>query len=264
MNKTVLSVALSTLLIITAEAAPKKNNALVTHTEFGYVETQGNTQTNTFTLDSKAKKSFNKHEFELALDAQYASDKTVETKNKYLLELTYDYKIDDRLSFSYLTGYKVDKFSAFDYQAYTGPGAKYKAIASKIHTLSLEGNGLYSFDQNGDAHYDAAGNAIAYPNPTNVPIASTIEGDSANYVSYRLKGDYEWKINKNLKFTQELSYRSSLEDANNYFVFSKTAFTSKISDMFSAGLSYKVDYVNQPGDKDDTDTTLTANLIVDY
>jgi hypothetical protein len=34
--------------------------------------------------------------------------------------------------------------------------------------------------------------------------------------------------------------------------------------MFSAGISYKVDYVNNAGDKANTDTTLTANLIMDY
>ena len=69
---------------------------------------------------------------------------------------------------------------------------------------------------------------------------------------------------ENLKFDQELSYRGSFEESKKYFVFSKTAFTSKLSDMFSAGLSYKVDYVNEPGDKEKSDTTLTANLIIDY
>jgi hypothetical protein len=44
----------------------------------------------------------------------------------------------------------------------------------------------------------------------------------------------------------------------------KTTLTSKLSDIFSAGLSYKVDYVNLPSVQEYADTTFTANAIIDY
>jgi len=50
-----------------------------------------------------------------------------------------------------------------------------------------------------------------------------------------------------------------------YFAFSKTALSTKFSDIFSAGISYKVDYSNSPATgKEYTDRTFTANLIIDY
>mgnify|MGYP002266764344 CR=1 FL=1 len=107
--------------------------------------------------------------------------------------------------------------------------------------LRIDGNILYSEDQ--------------LKNPVS----------TENYTSFRTKGVYEWQIFDNLKFNQELSYRAEIEDAKNYFVFSKTAFSSKLSDMFSFGISYKVDYINTPPEATGhSDKTLTANLIVDY
>ena len=263
-KKILLSAVVASSLVMAAEPDLKKDDALVTHTELGYIETQGNTETKTFNLEAKATKGWEKHIFHFIFDGQYADDKGIETKNKYFVELEYDYEFTDRFAFAYLVGYKSDKFSAFNYQAYTGPGAKYKAIISKNHNLSIEGNILYSVDEISDIKYDGAGNVINYPNPNNTPVASTDLGDTDTYSSYRVKGIYGWQILENLKFDQELSYRSSFEDSNKYFVFSKTALSSKISDMFSAGISYKVDYVNEAGTKDNTDTTLTLNLIMDY
>jgi len=261
-KKIALSTLLASTLVVAAEPDTKKDTTFVTHTELGYIETQGNTETTTFNLDTKVKKGWGRNIFELHFDGQYAEDKKTETKNKYLIELEYDYEITDRLAFNYLVGYKTDKFSAFDYQFYTGPGAKYKAIVTEKHKLSLEGNLLYSVDEISDVHYDSAGNIISYPASTSV--AATVAGETDNYAAFRAKAVYGWQILENLKFDQELSYRGSLEDSNKYFIFSKSAFKSKLSDIFSAGISYKVDYVNEPGVKDNTDTTLTANLIIDY
>jgi len=222
-------------------AQEAKKNEIKTHTELGYINTKGNTNTTTFSVDSKIKKRWGKHNLELAIDGQYAKDEDVQTKNKYLIELNYDYKITDRFYFDYLIGYKKDKFSAYNYQAYTGPGAKYKAIVSDKHKLTLNGNILYSQDE--------------------------IEGTNKknNYTALRTKGLYEWQMAENLKFSQEASYRTELGDTNNYFVFSKTAFISKINSIFSAGINYKVDYVNLISvGTQHTDKTLTANLIIDY
>jgi len=222
------------------DAEITKKNALVTHAEFSFANTTGNTDTLTYGLDLNMKKRFDEHIFEFSLDTQYADDNGVETKNKLLSELTYDYQLTDRFAFSYLLGYKADKFSGYDYQIYTGPGVKYKLIKEEDHDLAIEGNILYSKDD--------------------------IEnGATRNYSSFRTKVVYEWQILQNLKFTQDLSYRTEIEDTSNYFVFSKTAFVSKISDIFSFGLNYKIDHVsNPPQNKEHTDKTLSASLIIDY
>ena len=239
-KKVVLSLLCAVALSTTLQADKTEDDALATHSELGYIQTDGNTKTKTFNLDSTLKKGWGKNIFKLKLDAQYASDNDTETKNKYLIELNYNYEFSKRFAFDYLIGYKSDKFSSFDYQFYTGPGAQYKAIDAAKHTLALSGNILYAKDDFKDSD------------------------KSNSYAAYQAKGIYGWKITQSLKFDQELSFRGSFEESSNYFIFSKSAIISKISDIFSAGLSYKVDYVNEPGDKEKTDTTLTANLIIDY
>ncbi len=272
MKKIILSTLLATSLLLATEADVKKDDTLVTHTEFGYMQTSGNTETQAFSLDTKAKKGWGKNIFELGIDGQYGSDTDAETndkldtKNKFVTELSYDYEFTDVLSFNYIVGYKRDKFTTFDSQFYTGPGAKYKAIVSKNHNLTINGNILYAIDEVATAYYVDSNKTevIEYPNPTDA-AALVDPAYTDKYFGYLVAAVYEWQILENLKFGQELSYRGSFEDSNNYFVFSKTGFTSKLSDMFSAGLSYKIDYINIPGvGYEDTDTTLTANLIVDY
>ena len=237
MKKIVLSALIATSLVVVSEASDK----LVTHTEFGFIDTQGNTRTQTFNLDAKAKKGWEKHIFAFSFDAQYATSEEIETKNKYVAELNYNYDFTEKFSFGYIAGFKQDQFSGYTYQIYTGPGAKYKVLITEAHDISTEANILYSED--------------------------SIDGleDVERYAAYRVKGLYAWKIADSLKFDQELSYRANFEDDHGFFAYSKSAFTSKLSDIFSAGLSYKIDYSNLPvAGKEYTDRTFTANLIMDY
>ena len=265
MKKITLSLVLASTLMMAAEPNTTKADALVTHAELGYIKTDGNTKVETFNLDANAKKGWGKNIFTFLIDAQNGNDDGVENKNKFVAELSYDYAFTDTFAFNYLVGYKSDKFSGYAYQVYTGPGAKYKAIVSKKHNLSLEANLLYAKDSLEAVYTDSTGAIISYPNSTTgMHLAQA--GYDDQYGSYRLKAVYNWQMLENLKFDQELSYRGSVNNKqDNYFVFSKTALTSKLSDMFSAGISYKYDYINSPAPgKENADTTLTANLIIDY
>lgn len=265
MKKVVLSLVVASAVLSAAEVETQERSELVTHTELGYIETSGNTQTQTFNLESRAKKEWNKHVASFLFDAQYATNNAIEIKNKYVAELTYDFEMSQRFSLNYLLGYRQDRFSGFESQLYTGPGVKYKAIISKEHNLDLDGSLLYSSDRYDATYVNATtGAVIAYPNSTE---GATLQRGvySSDYMAYRLKGVYNWQIAENLKFNQEATFRGSFQESENYFVFSKTALSSKFTDMLSAGLSYKVDYVNIPAvGRESTDTTLTANLIVDY
>ncbi|MEA1918872.1 MAG: DUF481 domain-containing protein, partial [Campylobacterota bacterium] len=90
-------------------------------------------------------------------------------------------------------------------------------------------------------------------------------GESNDYTGFSAKANYAWQIMDNLKFLQEASYRSDFDDTDNYFAFSKTAVETKISDMFSMGISYKVDYTNlAPAGKEYSDRTFMTSLIIDY
>jgi len=267
MKKIILSALVASSLVMAEDIDFTDTNKLVTHTEFGYISTDGNTETKTYSLDAKVTKGFDKHLFTLSFDGQYASDEEVETKNKYFVELEYDYEFTSRFAFDYLIGYKDDKFAGFEYQAYTGPGVKYKAIMNDTHNLSLDSNILYSEDSIEDVEHDANGNIIEYPNADEIVVDpnKTIYGEVDDYIALRVGFLYDWKITETFGFTQEATYRVDTEDTDVYFAYSKTAFSSKISDIFSAGISYKIDYINLPAEgKEKSDTTLTATLTIDY
>jgi len=244
MKKILVSTITAASLVVAAQAAEKNPDALVTHTELGYIQTNGNTDTKTFNLDANAKKAWGKHQTSLKLDAQYGSADGLENKKKYLIEGNYDYSFTERFAFNYLAGYKSDIYSGFNYQFYTGPGAKYQAVKTDKQNLSLTANILYAQDDY---------------------IVSHTQNDTNTYTGYRAQGIYLLNVVNNLKFTQELGIRGDFDNSDNYFATSKTALTTKISDIFSAGVSYKIDYVNQPvAGKQNKDTTFTANLIMDY
>jgi len=265
LKKILIGSLVASSLLLAAQDAKKDPDALVTHTEFGYMETQGNTATQTFNLDSKVKKGWGAHIAHFLFDGQYASNENEEIKNKYLIELEYDYEFNSDFAFAYLAGFKDDKFSGFKYQFYTGPGVKYKAIKTDNHKLNLEANILYSRDDIDEVRYDADGDVINYPNPDDKKTVTTDDEYTEDYASARAKLVYSWQILENLKFDQDLSYRCDLNSLSTYFVFSKTSFSAKLSDIFSAGISYKIDYTNEPAEgKERSDRTFTANLIIDY
>ena len=237
-------IAALTLLVSSLLMAEEAKNPLKTHAEFGFIDTKGNTDTQSYNLEVDLKKSLEKHSVEFKFDGQYAENEDEEIKNKYATTLEYNYNFMKTLAFTLLAGYKDDKFSGFDYQTYVGPGLKWNAYVAKTQTLDLEAAVLYSYDK-----YDTIQNGE----------------DDNDYASGRAKLAYMLQMSENLKFTQDISYRVDLEDGKNYFVYSKTAFVSKFSDVFSGGISYKVDYANRPPiGKEYTDRTLTANLIADF
>lgn len=223
------------------------NEALLTNVKLGYIKTDGNTQTQTFSLDTKAKKAWKLNILEISINAQYGESDSLETNNKYRTELSYKYSMSKNLSITYLLGYKYDKFSSYDYQIYTGPGLQYLALKTKKQKLNFEGSILYSIDKLQKKYI------VSNPNFKEL------------YSSYRTKINYDLQVFKNLKFNQELSYRSSFEEVQNYFIYSKSAFSSKISNMLSTGISYKIDYTNQVAiGVNQKDTTMEAFLSIDY
>jgi putative salt-induced outer membrane protein len=227
----------------------ENTTAFKVHVEMGYNQTTGNTQTQNFSADGKVTKKYYKHNFELVFDGQYASDDNNQTKNKYKIVGDYLYQMYERYSFGYTIGYKKDHFSGYDYQAVTGPLMKYKAIISNDHNLSFDFAALYSQDQ-------------VQEDLTQTP---PVYEERLRYFSLATALDYEWQILENLKFSQYASYRNDMSESNRYFIFSKTAIANKISEMFSLGISYKVDYVSEPPEgKENTDTTFALNLIMDY
>ncbi len=220
---------------------PETDFVFNAHAEAGYTLNSGNSDTEALNIDTKLSAKWDLHTLEISTLWQYGESSDVETTNRFVSELAYDYKLSRRLSVNYLAGYKDDKFSGFDYQFYTGPGAKYVTIKTDFQDLTIDGNLLYAKDK-------------------------ILNQDERSYAAYRVQGVYNMQLLENLKFHQTLNYRSEIADIENYFVYSKTAFTTRLSEIFFAGVAYYVDYTNEPAiiGKKEMDTKFTFNLIADY
>lgn len=217
-----------------------KSSELITHSEFSYINTKGNTNTDSLAFEGKASKAIDEHKFRAFLEAYRSSDEGKTSKEKWATELNYDYMLTEKLAFNYMIGYKRDRFSGFDYQFYMGPGLLYNLIDTKKQKLNLQSNLLYALDKPEDKNRD-------------------------HYLSAKVGFDYNYQILENLKFVQEASYRSNLKDTKQYFIYSKTGIENKINDIFSLGVSYKVDYVAvPPAEAKKTDRTFLASLIINY
>ncbi|MDQ7043809.1 MAG: DUF481 domain-containing protein, partial [Sulfurimonas sp.] len=129
------------------EAKLPQNQEIITHVKLGYIKTDGNANTETFAIDGSFKKAWGKNSASIIFDSQYGEAENKENKNKYFAELQYAYLFTKTLSFTYIVGYKNDKFSSYNYQAYTGPGLKWATYKSDMQKLNLEGSVLYSQDE---------------------------------------------------------------------------------------------------------------------
>jgi len=236
----------TTALYALAGADTPVATPLQTHTEISYVQTQGNTDSQSFAMAFNLNKKWERHILGVKSSALFSTEDNNETKNKWNVDVNYGYRYSERLSFEYLVNYSQDRYSGYDSQLYTGPGVAYAALLGPVHTLNLTGSVGYARDD------------IAQP-----PSVTT--DDIKTYTSGKAEASYAWQIVEQLRFREDASYRVSFEDAQNYFVLSTTALESKISDVFSMGMSYKADYKNLvPAGKKRLDTTFLASLIIDY
>jgi len=251
MKKIVSLLALIGLLTsLMAEDAPKMS----THAELSYANTGGNTESQDIAGNLKLNIPFYSNEVRFVGNVLYSNNKdfdtnvTSTTKNRWDAELNYDYNFNDTWAFNYIAGAKGDKFSTFVYQAYTGPGGIWTTFKNDAHDLKFQGNILWAWDENREP-YQADSNDTLH-----------------SYAAYQISMDYTFQITESTKFIQYLMYRSEFEDTTNYFGKSKTAVEAKMSDIFSLGVSYTIDYTNNKADdvRSYTDSVFLASLIADF
>lgn len=237
MNKFSYSLIASTLLFSTLSADPLK-----THIELSYMNSSGNSETDTFSMKSDFLKKLDKDKiFKGKATGIYVTDDNgKETTNKFYIEGEYDHKVSDNFFGFIKTDYTADKFSGFEYRLNIGPGIGYKVpISNQAHNLNLALGISYSQDK----AYDI---------------------DSNNYSSGNADIKYIWTITPDfLTFKQDISYHQDFENADNFSGKSVTAFEHKISSLLSLGISYTVNYQNE-APEEDVDKLFLTSLIIDY
>jgi putative salt-induced outer membrane protein len=226
-----------------AIAEPVKGEA-----ELGFVNTNGNSETQTVNAKLKLTKDTEKWAHQANLAALSNSNSESTTAEKYTAAFQSDRKLDER-SFLYgLATYEDDRFSGFKYQATVGAGYGYKVINNDERTLTLEIGPGYRVNSVDDV-VDANGLVI-------------IPGDEESEVTLRLGEIYVWKFSETAEFNQYLTVEGGEDNTiTNLGVSVKSALTGALA--LKLGIDMKMtDKV--PSGRDDTDTETYATVTYSF
>ncbi|WP_457599908.1 DUF481 domain-containing protein [Hydrogenivirga sp.] len=226
---------------ISAEGEKASEKLWSAHIELSYVNTSGNTNTQTLSEKLEVKREGKVNRFFLKNSALYATQDDRETANRFDVNGRWERLFSERF-FGFLTaGYERDKFSGYEYKWNGGPGVGYDLLKTERHEIKTLLSTLYYYNRIEDDGID-------------------------NYATLKAEAYYQWKVLENLKFKEDLNYIVNLSDTKTYFVNSDTSLEVKVNEHISLGVGYKVAYQNKPpspGVKR-TDTTFSTSLIIDF
>ena len=209
------------------------------HLELSYVQTNGNTNTTTFSSKLQGIAALSDTESIKAKGSILYSESDENTSaNKYNVELDYNHMINKKL-YSYMgINYIKDQLSDYDYRLNIGPGLGYKLLEDEIQTIDIQGGLDYAYDKYNDGLKD-------------------------NYLAGRTELNYKYTFSQSIEFKQMLSYLASFEDGEKYFAVSDSAIGVKMTQNLSLGVSYNMDYTNKT-EKEKLDTKFLTSLIIDF
>jgi putative salt-induced outer membrane protein len=211
--------------------------------EASYSKTNGNTDTST--ISGKIKVTRYIEEFKVSASGAVLRTESdnVETEDKLRFDIWAERDITDKLfaigTFTYLR----DTFAGYNFRIFIGPGVGYTFIDSEERLLQGISSVLYNYDD----------------------FSTGVEGTDEN-ISLKLTGKYSQHITETISFKQILDYIVSFEDSKKFFIDSESRVEVRLNDTFSLGLSYIINYQNDPPSAtvDETDTTLFTSIIADF
>jgi putative salt-induced outer membrane protein len=255
-QKKLLASSFTALLLSTSSTADEVNTELKTHTELSYVNTSGNSYTEILSIKVEFDKYFDKtNQIKgkgegIYSKSQFESEESGEMEeeivaNKLYLEGEYAYNFEDSSLFTFIkSDYTNDRFSGYEYRLNLGPGLGYKIpIKNERHSLDLALSIQYTQDKTDE-----------------------VASDTEIYSSGKSTLKHLWRVKKGTKFKQNISYQTSFDDSENYFIESTTGIEIQLTDRLSLGSSYKVNYQNILPTEDavHTDKIFLTSVIIDY
>ena len=188
-----------------------------TSAELGYVETSGNTNTETFVVKFDSTYEIEKWKHQVHFGGLNSKAENITTANKYLIAEQSDYKFTLRDYFLGNVSYENDKFSGYQYQFKLSVGYGRKVLDLQKHKLDAEiGPGYRNFKQDD---------------------ATTSEDEAL----LRLAAKYKWSISKNSEFKQDFFvFLGEIQDEWR----SITSLKSNINKTLAMKLTYTVRYLD--------------------
>jgi putative salt-induced outer membrane protein len=217
-------------------AKAEKTDSYKGNMELGYVNTSGNTETQSLNAKAKVEASYDKWRQTLQLEALNSSDGDVTTSERYTAFMKSDYRFSKRDYAFGLLNYENDRFSGYDYRTSIALGYGRRVIDTKPLWLELEGGPGYRFSKLSDSGDQDANQDEAV---------------------LRLAGNFGWQFSESALFEQDLSTEIG-EDAT--ISKSVSALSLQVIGSLAMKLSYTYRYVTEVPvgvQKKDTNTSVT-------
>ncbi|MBI3805278.1 MAG: DUF481 domain-containing protein [Nitrospirae bacterium] len=218
------------------EPPPWKGNL-----EFSYVETSGNTSSQTLVAAGKAERAFVDSKLSGEVKALYGESHGVASDKSWFATLKYDKNITE-LTYAFLSE-TVERNTL-------------KGI--EIRYISMLGLGHYFVKTTTDTLKGEAGAGYTRENPI-APL------DDRGFPSARLFGGYTHAFTEKTRFEQTVEYLPNLKEARDYLMNEETAFITNLMGNLAFKISYAVyyDHLPPPGFKK-TDSLFKTALLYTF
>lgn len=201
--------------------------------------TSGNTETESLGLDVQVTRKPDPWGLELKAQFQRAEDSGVRTAERYYLSLRGTRTVSERWEVYAGVSAEQDEFAGLDLRQLVEAGFVYYALTGPKHLLDFD-LGLTWTDED------------RVPPEPDTDFVGAVAGL-----------DYTWKISDTASLTERLIYYPNFDESDDWRVDSTTALSASLTMRWALQLSYEVRYRNQPiGDRDDTDATTKASLVL--
>ena len=219
--------------------------------EIGAFRTTGNSSNTGLSGGLRLDKDAEKWRLKFRAKADYQRSNGVTTREQFKASLEPEYKFDDRFYAYGLGMFERDQFQGFDARYTLSGGLGYSVIRNKDVTLSIKAGPAWR-------------------------LTEFTDGGSDSSIAALLGIDFDWRISKNLKLSQDtgatvLAETDGFTSANAIFSSGSNTFTAttaldaKLIGRLSARFAYTIEHETDPPDgRVKTDTQSRATLIYDF
>jgi putative salt-induced outer membrane protein len=241
MREAVRRVGFLILLLIALPAfaqgpPPSKGNL-----EFSYLETSGNTDSQSFLLAGKGERAGIDSKLEGEVKALYGTKDDVASDKSWMVRLKYDRNITER---------------TYAFFAQTVERNVLKGI--EVRYVSLLGLGHYFVKSVTDSLKGEAGAGYTRENPVS-PFPDR------GFPTARLFGEYAHSFAEKTRFEQTVEYLPNLKEAKDYLINEESAFITNLMGNLAFKVSYAMVYDNLPPPTfHKTDRLFKSSLLVTF
>lgn len=210
--------------------------------EFGFSTTTGNTESDSLFAAIKLNYLRSKDEFKTLLEANYQSEKDVTTRERYLLDFQYNRFYSESKSYYSFLGARFEQNPIEEIQLDSTLSLGLGKTLFNTATMKLNGEAGIGYQ------------TIDYTNASGI--------DSDNQAVARGKLDYQYTINENVDFGQDLIVTSGAEQTKTE---ANTALKVKLAEQMRLKAGFKYRHNSEPAagnKKVDTQTMMT--LVYDF